>query len=708
MTDKKGRVDSIHDQMPAVFNTRGNVNWKALIEAVGDQDQATLDLIESVKQQFFIKTASRPYIDRLGTANLVQRPRFIGMDDATFREFIPVMSYNPKQVKLVLDKLLDLFFFKESTTAFIASTASSPFNLTDGWELEYNIDDFNTERIEFRAQDFTDITAATADEVAATINRQAANSYAITFEDSVAKKTYIRIFIKTIGSKGSIEITGGKANIGLQFEGYNDQAGQGGNSQWTVSKVGDTATMQFTGVGNSPGIDKLQVGDIVIITRSGNDGSFILDEVDASNDTITYKNLFATPETFTQSTMDDVKFMTPFKAKVFLKDRRAVIWEVRAGEIIVEMPPSPPVVKRNRKGAAHINGIDSTVLNIIDETTMQINSFEEFPETGGKFLFIPVSEIQTYFPNDNYTDIHRFNSQLESSMPSYEYTSRVGNELQGITPNLPIGAGTNVSNLITANRDASNILTAVTDSAHGFEVGNYAIIEDAVQGLGSGSDTNGSWLITNIIDTTSFECSSFGGPFGSKESTGGTVRIENIGTALDAGTVILTTAQLDDRKKGPYLWNVDADFVLSSLTANLTSNIKAGTTQRNIQVTTNDIPDEQGQLIFDFGTNRQEGPVRYFYKPNDTSLALDPSYVFKNKHDVGSSVTMIRRRGGIQFDGFGSEHSPYITDPAAAREVLQDLMQELKSVGVFINFLIRYPKYFYATIDTYRSGIDPG
>jgi hypothetical protein len=339
---------------------------------------------------------------------------------------------------------------------------------------------------------------------------------------------------------------------------------------------------------------------------------------------------------------------------------------------------------------------------------MQLNQFEDFPETGGKFFFIPVNEIQTFFPNDNSTSIFQYKSKLSSCMPIYEYTSRVGNELQGVTPNLPIGSSTNTFNLISVNRDAANLLTVITTTPHNYTVGNYAIINNAIQGVGTGLDTNGSWLITNITSPTQFECYSFSGPAGTRASTLGTVRVERPGIALNAGRVILRSAQLDERKIGPYLWDENADFVLSSLTADLTTEIKAGTTKRNIQVTTNEIPNEQGFLIFDFGTEKQAGPVRYFFKPNATSLALDPSYVFEFTHSVGSSVTMIRRRGGIQFDGFGSERTPYITDPAAARLVIQELMQELKSVGIFINFLIRYPEFFYATIDTYKSGIDPG
>jgi len=71
-------------------------------------------------------------------------------------------------------------------------------------------------------------------------------------------------------------------------------------------------------------------------------------------------------------------------------------------------------------------------------------------------------------------------------------------------------------------------------------------------------------------------------------------------------------------------------------------------------------------------------------------------------------VTMIRRRGGIQFQGLGSERAPYITDPSVATEILKDLMKKVKSVGIFLNFIVRYPAQYYSTIDVYSSGIDPG
>lgn len=708
MADNKTRSDNLHDQMPALYNTRENIEWKALIESLGDVDQETLDLIESVRQQFFIKTASRPYIDRLGTANLIQRPRFIGMDDTTFREFIPVMSYSPKQVKLVMDRLLDIFFFKESTTSFISSTLSEPFNLVDGWELEYTVDASAQERIGFAAADFTNIAAATADEVVAAINRQATNSYAIAFENSITKLINIRIFTKTIGSKGSVEITGGRSNISFQFDGFNTEAGFGTGTEWTISVVGDTVTMEYTGTGDDPNIDKLSVGDTVIITRAGNVGSFVLTGVNPSDDTITYVNLFATAETFVQTTTDDVKFISPFKFNVYLKDRRAIVWEVNPGEIVIEMPASPPVVRRDRIGSMHINGIDSLVTATPSTSSLTLASVIDWPITGGQFYYIPVNDLTTYVPSDASTITHTFKTRLSNCLPTYTYTGVSGNNLTGITPALPTASAVGSIALTSTNRDGSNLLTVTTAAVHNFVVGEYAVINGTTLGAGTGLDVNGTWLITAVNSTTEFECYSFSGPSGARASTGGTVRVERIGTSESDGRVILTSAQIIEGLEGSYLWDKNSDFVLSSLTTTLTTGFQAGTIQRNIEVAANDIPNEEGRLIFDFGTEKQEGPVRYFNKPNDTTLAIDPSYVFQFTHDVGSSVTMIRRRGGIEFSGLGTEYGPYITDTSTARETLQELMLDIKSVGIFLNFIVRFPEQFYATIDVYRSGVDPG
>ena len=135
MAQNRSKKDNLHGLLPKHLNTRGNTNWRGLVEAVGQSDQFTADLVEEVRKQFFIKTASRPYIDRLASNSRISRPRLVGMDDTSFREYIPVLSYKPKQVKLIIDQLLDIFFFKESTTAFITTQSFAPFSMRDGWEF---------------------------------------------------------------------------------------------------------------------------------------------------------------------------------------------------------------------------------------------------------------------------------------------------------------------------------------------------------------------------------------------------------------------------------------------------------------------------------------------------------------------------------------------------------------------------------------------
>jgi hypothetical protein len=212
--------------------------------------------------------------------------------------------------------------------------------------------------------------------------------------------------------------------------------------------------------------------------------------------------------------------------------------------------------------------------------------------------------------------------------------------------------------------------------------------------------------ILSVPTSTSFTFDSFG--INGTSTTPGTARVERIGLSNSGSRLTLTDAQLDTGILGPYIFDLNAPFVLSSLTTNLQQNIRAGNIARTITVDPSDIPNEPGQLIFDFGTERQEGPVRYFFKPTDGTIAVDPAYVFEFNHSIGSAVTMIRRQGPHTISNSGREYAPYVTDTAIAREILQELILEVKSVGIFVEFLIRFPEQLYATIDVYRSGEDPG
>lgn len=770
MANNKNKIDQLHDLMPSHLHSDTNPNWKALIDALGEQDQNTADLVTEVRKQFFIKTASRPYLDRLASNSKISRPRLVGMDDPSFRQYIPILSYQPKQVKLIIDQLLDIFFFKESTTAFITSSNFQPFNFNDGWELELSVDEQYIDRVIFHTNDFTDINNATANEIVGAFNRQSKYCYATAYYDSITKNTFIRIFTKTVGSKGSLRILGGRANIALHLNGFIETAGNGANTQWSVTKIGDLATFSNTG-GANPGIDRLQKGDIAIIDIAGNQGSFLITEVDLVNQAFSFTNLFATPGVFTNSSADDVKFVRPQKYVAYLNPRRAMTWETSPGEITVEMPTSPPVVKRSLKGSAHVNGAFSLMTNRDSDTALTVSDAYEFPQSG-TFWLERVDEIveRILTTSENTVITNKMNTRLQWQMDRYDYTSRqsllttgdfvvgnnqiinlastaglaighqvihsafppytritsivgsivntsfpatangnsetivfLGNQLTGITPNLPTIASLNEYALTSLSRN-SNVVTATTSVPHGYIVGDLVIISGT---SGGSNDWNGTFTVTSAAGTTfTYGQTSVN----SSATTLGASRVERMGMSNTGSKVIITDAITNDvsRITGPYVWDLAAPFVLSSNTAQISDAIQAGKIVRLLNITSNTIPSTGGFLIFDYGRDNQEGPVRYLYKPTDNTIALDPSYTFKHSHPVDSPIVAISHKGPHQMSTNATEYPPYITDPSEARFILQDLIRSVKSAGIFVNFLVRYPDQLYSTLDVYESGIDPG
>ena len=693
--------DKIHKNLNPYFKSKTNPNWKALVEAIGESDNDTAELIQEVRKQFFIQTSSRPYIDRLAANIRVSRPPIVGMDDVTFRKYIPVFAYQPKQVKLVIDKMLDIFFFKEATTAFAATIAPAPYRLEDKWELSYLVDGSFLETIIFNQEDFTDINNAQVEEVVAAINRQAQFSFAIVFDDRIQKRKFVRIFTETIGSKGSVEIKGGRADIALQFLGIIENSGSTANTQWLISKIGDTITFQWTG-GGSPNLNLIQSGDMVILDIPDNSGTFEIISVNLASNSFSFVNLFAVPGSFDHAILSNsfVRFLRLNKSIVWNRPNRATVWEVSPGEIVVEIPATPPVVRRELRGSAHINGMVELMTARPSDTSITIENASDWP-TAGVIVFEPLESVDSHILT-GLEDSNTFTEQQSRFEISrkHTYSGKLGNTLVGLVPELPRRAEIVENPSVGASRTA-NEASVITATPHKLVVGQIIKAADF-----SDASFDGTYEVAAIISPSIFKYFNIGP---NTSASAGYVRSEFIGLS-DAGSKIhLTTAQVNTGILGPYLWDAAASFILSSFTGKIVTDIKAGNIVLNLQIQTpNNIPDTQGFIIFDYGLETQEGPVRYLYKASDATIALDPSYVFKFDHSPTSSITAIRRRGAHVLSGLGIEYPFYVSDPSAARIVFQDLIKEVKSVGVFLRYIVRYPTNYYSTIDLYQSGIDPG
>lgn len=702
MADNRKASDNLHDQLNPVFKTKTNPNWKALIEAIGESDQDIADLVQEVRKQFFIPTATRPYLDRLGANLKVARPKVVGMDDSTLRRYIPILAYQPKQVKLIMDQLLDIFFFREATTAFIESQAEEPYLLKDTWELEYLVDNLNEEKIVFLADEFTNVASASANEIAAAINRQAKYSFAVVFDNRILKKKYVRIFSKTVGSKGSIEMRGGRADIALKFLGFIEAAGSGATTTWSITKVGDTVTFTYTG-GTLVNLDRVQIGDRVIIDMPGNSGTFDVTDVNLSSNYFKIVNLFATPGSFDHGVNPNyfVRFIRPQRAVVYTRSNRAIVWEVNPGEIVVEMPASPPVVRRDMAGSAHMNGPVETMIARVSDSSLTIENATDWP-SAGSFILESVEEIKTHIETavEDFNSSHFINGRFDAANCKYSYTGKTGNTLTGISPQLPKTSDIFEYSISSISRVA-NVVTVTATSPLDISVGDNVLVYSVTGATG----INGTQIVTEVVSPTSFKYVSYGA---NESGIGGEVRVERVGISSTGSKIYLTSANVNTGLYGPYVWDTDAPFVISSFTGDTVTDVKAGNIVLNLEVQTpNNIPNEQGFLIFDYGLETQEGPVRYLYKASDGVLALDPAYVFQFNHGPGSGITAIRRRGAHVMSGLGKEFALYISDPSAARTILQDLIGSVKSVGVFLRYIVRYPKLYYSEYDIYGETVDP-
>lgn len=759
--ENQTKADRIFDLLPKYFNARADENWSSLISAIGSEDERLARLAEEVRKQFFIKTASRPYLDRLAANSNLQRPRFVGMSDGDFRRFVPILSYQPKQVKRIIDEMLDLFFLKEATTAFLSTELHEPFALKDTWTLEITVDSLHQEYIVFRASDFTDITAATADEVAAAYNRQAKYSYAISYYDSTTKNTYIRIFSNTIGAQGSMAITGGLANIGLELNGFLHELGTGSNTQWVITKVGNTVTFTYN-AGALPGVESLLPGDIFFCDLAGNVGSFVIKSVDIRLKSFTFDNLLATPGTISQTNAKQAKWMRPVHVTSFAVRRRALVWETTVGAASIEMPATPPIVNRGAKGGMHINGGFGIVTEINSSTSLTIGDTTGLP-TEGYFIIEPIKAITARLSggeSETVTTV-RSNGRVISDFTRYHYTGISGNTLTGITPDLPSTTALQEVT-ITALSRSSDVITC--SCANNFNVGDTIFIKGS-SGIPilttTGTTSIGSPIVTGIGDLTGVSpgqlilgigipaattvvsvtnattivmstaatangtptivfSENTNGPFEVTSATsaqftvnqvgtdgvasvGGTASKEQLLLAPDDFKIIITTSVSSEvtKIKGPYVWQLNAPFTLSADTSTTTTDIVAGKTYKLLTLTTNDIPDGPGYLVLDYGKNNQEGPIKYLYKAAEDVVAIDTSYTFQQFHSPGASVVAVSKLGPHIPTGHGNEYPPYITNPPDARKLLQDLITSVASAGIFIDFIIRFPNQLYGTINVY-------
>jgi len=186
------------------------------------------------------------------------------------------------------------------------------------------------------------------------------------------------------------------------------------------------------------------------------------------------------------------------------------------------------------------------------------------------------------------------------------------------------------------------------------------------------------------------------------------VRRGRIGSAH----IYLDDTPATDGDFGPYIFDTSKPYVIGS-TSTITTEVENSSSDSVIFVSdSSQFPDEQGFLVFGFGTSHEEGPVPYIAKPSNNSLLLDPSFVFTKKHPIGTDVSIIDQNSPIEINVDGSDYGFYITDVVSGRIYAEELINSIAAAGISLVFTIIYPndvglaKFGTATSDkTYVWGV---
>jgi len=158
----------------------------------------------------------------------------------------------------------------------------------------------------------------------------------------------------------------------------------------------------------------------------------------------------------------------------------------------------------------------------------------------------------------------------------------------------------------------------------------------------------------------------------------------------DAAHLHLTALESDFM--GPYIYDTTLAGVLTEAQTSLVSLIEPGQTYRTISVVDAvDFVDGVGYLMFDFGYDNQEGPVKYVGRPSSQLLLVDPAYSFLKLHSPGANITFLSSRAPIDLKEDGSQFPFYLTGIANGRLYAEDLIDQLVATGLTLIITILYP-----------------
>ena len=613
-------------------------NVDAVLNALATPSSYLVNSAQGVNDSLYVVTAQGNYLDlKLADYGITRDPT-IGLSDEIFRT-VGIQVKNRKQVRDLINNILDVIFGDEFSKATSNSQRFEPYALKDGDTLIINFDGSTTNNtITFRTNQFTSIAAATAQEVANAISvglsSLGVSGSAILRNDG--NGNYVQLVSNTIGASSSITVLGGRAQNLLLF---NSLVSSSGNfsTQWTITvRPGGNLRYTWSG-GANPGLGVIQPQEYVNIFGGGfassdNEGTFTIVKAQGgrmlglvNNSTTTTNPEFAeyfqiynptgSSGIVVQGADSAVQFFIPVRETLLSRQYYAAVYQTEANILQIFMPATTQVIRRSRIGSAHLHGVSESAVT-------------QYILPPG--IDIPSSGQAKYFLIDDLGATFLYYFWLNVSGGSNTDPAPAGFTGIEVTINSSDSAATVATKVLAA---VSAVLPALT----------YTISDNVV-------------TMTNV----------------------------------DASTVADAGPSLPDML-GPYIFDTSQGFVVGGAATTLAEEVNGETNHVITVASSAGFPDDSGYVILGYGTDLQEGPIPYIATPSSGTLLISPAYFIQKDHPMGSSVMLVTQRAPITLPADGSFYQPYLTDTASGRVYAQKLINTVAAAGVTVIYTILYP-----------------
>lgn len=631
-------------------------NTEAILKALANAHAYHIFSLEAIAENLYISKAHEQYLDaRLADFGITRDPQ-VGLGDEIFRG-ISISIKNKKQIRDLINNLLSVIFGEDLNQAYVDSLNVEPFQLSHGDDLWLKFDGSDEIiKITFESSQFNVISNATAQEVASAITRELKKrGYS---GKAIAKDTgsgiCVSIFSETKGPASFVSVVGGKAQNALLFPSPRPTT-NGPSTVWQFFPLGN-GYVRLTWVGGAnPSIGRVKIGDYVNLFAPSflpeNKGTFYITKVQGGSTPgsafVEFYNPRGMGQTTTQGTVDGVLFFYPKEVSGQSKPRYTALYQTEKNLLEIFIPATTKVVRRYRKGAAHIH-------------EPVLTSYSETDGVGAVYSIVVPDPA-----NINDGDYFLITGKNTGNQ-YYVYFDKTGLNLNdpAATPH--------------------PIRIVIAGMTHDWQVGHalsFALNNVDFTSLPVNSPT---------IKVAQTKAGAVANPVNVNVS-GLVINVDIAG--IDGTTIVSSTPnpiELIPEQYGPFSFLLSQKYIISDKHTTITQAIEIGDTGLIQGVDFSSFPQE-GYVVLNYGFENEEGPIPYVGIPANNLINISPNYFFQKKHLPGSTIRFIEKLGPYIPDKIGSDYAFYLTDIISGRVYAIKTIKSIIATGIKVVIHILYP-----------------